>query len=131
MPDNQAITLVDNASTPVNHVYSPRTVDGLMAVYQNLGQSLPSGRETLTLRKKANGTVRTVYLDLKLPRVSEETVGDQTVKSVLDFATAKAEIIVPVGWVDSQTQIVRYLLAQALLDADIVTEVMDDDDWVY
>jgi hypothetical protein len=68
---------------------------------------------------KQNARIRTVDLNLKVPRIISEVLNGVTVSKVADFATCKATVLVPVDWATAEAMNARALLANILLHATV------------
>lgn len=113
-------TLVVNDGVPAAHTFSPILIkDGTAATYQNKTATIVSGRESLSFGMKTNARMRTVDLNLKVPRIISEVLNGVTVSKVADYATCKATILVPVDWLAADAKNARCLLANLLLHATV------------
>jgi hypothetical protein len=113
-------TIVVNDGVPAAHTFSPISIkDGSSAIYQNKVAAIVSGREALTMSMKQNARIRTVDLNLKVPRIISEVLNGVTVSKVADFATCKATVLVPVDWATAEAMNARALLANILLHATV------------
>lgn len=124
MAQNAAIVVPDAQGTPVNHTFTPVKIDRDIASYKNYATATDSGRETLTFRMEdGKSTLRKVTLVLKVPRLITETINGVTVPSVPDYATAKAEVMVPKSWGITECENVSKMLAGALQNTLVVAGV--------
>lgn len=98
MAANAPIALNDAETTPVVHTFSGVSIVGDTAMYANRVLAFVGGRETLMLRLRQNGTVRTVSSVLKIPVVIDETINGVAVPRIRDFATIRTEVIIPLTW---------------------------------
>lgn len=131
MADNAIISANDGQSTPVSHSFSPiKILDGSVAQYDNRAESFQLGRETLQLRCKSSKTIRTTGIDLRMPRVVEETVNGVAVKRVVDFGSFRGEVLVPLTWTPAQAKNLRVLGANLLLHA-VLAAMADDGEFVW
>lgn len=120
MASNATITVNDGMPTPVAHAFSPVSIlDGSAAIYQNKVAASVSARETVVVKMKTNAKVRTVNVDLKVPRAVTEVVNSVSVVTVKDFATAKATLIVPIDWDVQSCENARIILSNLLASAAI------------
>jgi hypothetical protein len=78
-----------------------------------------TGRETLALKLGSSKTVRTTRVDLRIPKIVEETINGVTVYTAKGFATAKADILIPLDWSASEAKNARVLLANLLAHTTI------------
>jgi hypothetical protein len=92
---------------------------GDVASYQNKVADTVTGRETLALKLGSSKTVRTTRVDLRIPKVVEETINGVTVYTAKGFATAKADILIPLDWSAAEAKNARVLLANLLSHATI------------
>lgn len=119
MASNATITVNDGASSPVAHAFDPVRIDGDVASYQNKVADSVSGRETLALRLSASKNVRTSKVDLRVPKVVEETINGVTTYKVMGFATAKADILIPLDWTAAEAKNARIMLSNLLAHATV------------
>lgn len=131
MASNANIVVNDGLAVPVAHTFNPVSIrDGAVADYQNKVAASVSARETVVLKTKSNGKVRTVNVDLKVPRAVTETLNGVDVVKVVDFATAKATLIVPIDWEAEDCKNARILLSNLLAHATIGLAV-DEAEFVW
>lgn len=131
MPANASIVLADGKGTPENHTFNPMGIDGFISRYANLTDATYTiGQEKLTIRTKTERKRRHVVVQLTVPRLVEETVNSVTVPSAPDFATAKAELILPETWSEADITDLRVLLSNALLNT-LVEDLVDTGAFVY
>lgn len=130
MASNATITVADGAVSPVDHDFDPVRIEGDVASYQNKVASTVSGRETLSLRLGASKAVRTTRVDLRIPKVVEETINGVTVYTAKGFATAKAEILIPLDWSAAEAKNARILLSNTLAHATVGLMV-DEHEFVW
>lgn len=129
MASNAAIAV--NDGVPASHSFSPISIkDGSLAVYHNKVATIVSGRESLSLGLKSNAKMRTVDVNLKVPRIISEVLNGVTVSRVADYATAKATVLVPVDWTVVDCKNARVLLANVLLHATTAL-VVDEAEFVW
>jgi hypothetical protein len=125
MADNAIITVNDGATVPVEHSFEPSGIYGDVAKYQNKAASAFVGRETLQLKMKHSAKVRTVGINLRVPRTITETVNGVSVESMVDYASGNAELIVPVTWTAAQAKDVEHLLSNIITSALVALMVQD------
>lgn len=126
MADNATISINDGQTVPVAHAFDPILIkDGAVATYQNRTALIVSGREQFRVGLKVGTSVRTVDLNLKVPRIISEVLNGVTVSRVADFATCKATIIVPTDWTVADCKNAQFLLGNACLHATIGKMVQD------
>lgn len=131
MAANAPIVINDGVTpTAVAHTFSGTGIDGTTATYTNRAEPFVSGRESLTLRKKATPRVRTCTVNITVPRVISEVLNGVTVKRVADFLQMEAKFIVPVSWESTQISPNLALLANAINGA-VFTALVTDDEFVW
>jgi hypothetical protein len=128
MAQNAAFTIVDDNSD--DHVFSPMGIDGGVASYQNLAETITNGRETLRMSKKDGKSVREIVVGLRIPFVVETTIDGVTRRAVENFGTGSARFTVPPSWTSEQCETLRSALAGALA-AVPVKALVDNDEFVW
>lgn len=124
MASNAPIAVQDGQSTPVTHTFSGIKIAGDVAYYDNRAEQVSNARETLELKMNVGPKVRTVKVQLRVPRAVDETVNGVTVKTVKDFATLKCDLLVPLAWSVAAAKDARVLMKNLLAHA--VIEAMSD-----
>lgn len=130
MADNATITVNDGASTPVAHAFSPTRIVGDVASYQNKVADAVVGRESLAVRLSSSKAVRTTKIDLRVPRLVEETINGVATYRVNGFLTAKADVIVPLDFTADEAKNGRIMLSNLLAHATIGLMV-DENEFVW
>lgn len=133
MADTATITVNDGAAVPVAHAFDPAGFSGdsnNVAKYQNKVAAIFSGRETLQLRMKQSPKVRTVMVNLRIPRTVTETINDVSVTRVVDYATANAEVLIPLDWTPALAKNARVLLSNVLAHA-VLGLMIEDGEFVW
>lgn len=119
MADNAIITVNDGASTPVAHAFEPSGIFGEVAKYQNKAATSVAARETVQLKLKGSAKVRTLRVDLRIPRAVTETINGVSQTRVVDYASGIAEVIIPLEWTPAAAKNCRVMLANSLLHAAV------------
>lgn len=131
MANNATITVNDGASTPVAHAFDPVRVEGTKALYQNKSASAIIGRESLALDLKRDGkVVRTVGIDLKLPKLVSTTVNGVTSYAVDSFAQAKGTFLVPKSWTPAEAKNLRVLFMN-ICATSALTLMVEEEEGVW
>jgi hypothetical protein len=130
MADNATIAVSDGESTPVVHSFNPQKIDGKKAFYQNKEADIASGRESLTVSLSSSPKVRTVAIDLRVPKVVMETINGVNVYKIDSYATCKAQILVPIDWTAQECKNARTLLSN-LLKASAIGLMSDENEFVW
>lgn len=117
MAQNAPFTVVDGNTT--DHVYSPVGIDGGVASYQNLVESMASGRETVRFSSKDGKTVGEVTIGLRIPKVVETTIDGVTRRVVEDFGTVNMKFLVPPSWTSEERETIRTVAAGLLASLPI------------
>lgn len=127
MADNAVIVLNDGTN---NHTMSPNGIDGPLARYQNLAETMLAGRETLVMGFKYGKAVRETSATLRLPCVVSTTVDGVVRKQVENFGQGQVKLLIPPTWTAAQTAVLRVLTAQAALSAAYAA-LADQDEFVW
>lgn len=129
MPANSPIVIADGASTPVNHTFSPNSIDGNIAAFKERVTGVPIGYPELTVSMRDPGKGSQVYkgqLKLVLPTVVTSTDASGKVVTTTDYTcSASAEFLLPIkSTQQNRTDIVK-MLANALNEANIKKVLID------
>lgn len=98
MADNAPIVVNDGETPVVAHSFDPAGIYGEIAKYQNKVAASFDGRETVQRKMKQSPKVRTTQQDLRIPRTVTEVVNGVSMSRVVDFATVRTEVLIPVTW---------------------------------
>jgi len=128
MASNAAFTVVDGNTT--DHVYSPSGIDGGVASYQNLGEVMTSGRETVRFSRKDGKTVEEHTINLRVPYVVETTIEGVTRRAVENFGSCQVKFLVPPSWTSEQRETIRTVTA-GLLAATPIQKMVDLGEFVW
>jgi hypothetical protein len=81
MPALTTLTVNDRATTPVAHVFTPRSLaDGVTTLAETTG--VPTGEKTFTISKRKSGTNFKCKLNFKYPVMVSETINGVVRQSV-------------------------------------------------
>lgn len=129
MPSNAPIAILDGASTPVSHTFTPESVVGKLATFQEAVSGIPIGYPKLTYMTKApttSGGAYTVTLRLSQPKVITTTdASGKTVTSVDYTNLCDLTIKVSARSTLQERKNIRVLLANALM-APLVVQAVDN-----
>lgn len=115
-----AIVLADSQPTPVDHTFTPVSVQPEKVEYRNFAVPYAMGRESLILTSKStNGALRST-INLRDPRLVVENINDVDVPSVPDYAWLKIEVSIPNTHAYTDSEDLVEMGRQALANADIV-----------
>lgn len=118
MASNAPFTVTD--SNTIAHVYSPSGINDNRASYQNLAESMLSGRETVQIAHKDGKTVRENTLMVRMPKVVETTIDGVTRRTVENFGSGSVKLLVPPEWTSEECETLRSVVAAAVLSAPFV-----------
>lgn len=130
MADNAIITVNDGASTPVAHAFEPAGIFGEVTKYQNKSAASIAARETVQLKLKQSARVRTLRVDLRVPKAITETINGVAQTSVVDYLSGNAEVIAPLGWTPAEVRNGRVMLANLLL-TQVAALMADEGEFVW
>ena len=89
MPQMQTLVLTDRATTPVNHTFQPRSIQGNVGeVVESTGVPLGDSRATISLVKTSGGRYKAVF-KLEVPVVQNATINGVTTPTVVRKAYAE------------------------------------------
>lgn len=131
MAANAPVVLTDGTTpTPVARTFTATSVEKDVAVYSNRAEPFISGRDLLTLRRKATPRVRTTTATIMVPRVITEVLNGVNVKKVESFAQLEVKVIVPVSWEKTLISVQLPMLADLVGEAAFKA-IVEDDEFVW
>lgn len=134
MPNMAPITIKDGASTPADHVFSPASVNGEAASFQDLSPATVMGRDKLSVVSRGASGGNSQRITIRLSRPVTVTATDPNtgkVSTVVDREyLGVVDLYVPKAGTTQERKDLRTLIANALLNAS-VGGVVDNIEWYY
>lgn len=90
MPQLQTLVMTDRATTPVNHTFIPRSMNGNVGeVVESTGVPVGDSRSTISLNRTSNGRYKATF-KLEVPVVQSQTINGIVTPVVVRKAYAEA-----------------------------------------